>query len=447
MRQLGLAHLVFPGAGYSRFAHSVGACHVVGMMIEALRRNTKEPIQDEQIQLYRLAALLHDVGHYPFSHALEEEIDNHYKGTSFLAGGAIRNKEDTAIDGEPPSYNHELLGKRIIENDSEIATVLKAHNVNLEDLKAVFSKQDPLSMTALISSDLDCDRLDYLRRTAYHAGTPYGDVDIGYIVSQTTLDKDRRVCFKNKALKAADHLLVSRYYDYLQLPFHKTVVALEIALKEVFRELLKLGYIDCSSDAILKRIKESQWKDFDDQHVISLFRQAVTDPKVQQVNGLQKKIQSILLRTPPKLIVASERIDDTIRKKDHKGSVQQLNDKLDSWAKETGIDRTFWYVWQRSLQLTKIGAKVPFSDAKDLGDEERSQLVHILGHDTQNGGVTSTPLIECQNTLINSLSEKAYYGIRLYVLLEGSEPEKAAKKKEIQRIIYKELPDFPFVQL
>src|SRR5438046_9773791 len=74
VKQLGLAHLVYPGADYSRFSHSVGACHVMGRALEALRAYARVTIEDDDIQLYRLAALLHDVGHYPLSHELQEAV-------------------------------------------------------------------------------------------------------------------------------------------------------------------------------------------------------------------------------------------------------------------------------------------------------------------------------------------------------------------------------------
>jgi HD superfamily phosphohydrolase len=71
VRQLGLAHLVYPGAEYSRFAHSLGACHVAGRMLRGINQNCQKQLDDDEIQMYRLTGLLHDLGHYPFSHAME----------------------------------------------------------------------------------------------------------------------------------------------------------------------------------------------------------------------------------------------------------------------------------------------------------------------------------------------------------------------------------------
>jgi HD superfamily phosphohydrolase len=101
VKQLGLAALVYPGANYSRFAHSIGACHLVGRILDAIQRNTGNPFSTDTVQRYRLAALLHDIGHYPFSHVVENVVENVYKKSGYcwrirrtitFAGKAVRGK-------------------------------------------------------------------------------------------------------------------------------------------------------------------------------------------------------------------------------------------------------------------------------------------------------------------------------------------------------------------
>ena len=82
VKQLGLAHLVFPGADYSRLSHSLGVNHITGKILDSLRRNSGEVIGDQEYQLYRLAGLLHDVGHYPYSHTFENAVSAFYQGCS-----------------------------------------------------------------------------------------------------------------------------------------------------------------------------------------------------------------------------------------------------------------------------------------------------------------------------------------------------------------------------
>jgi HD superfamily phosphohydrolase len=104
IKQLGLAYLVFQGADYSRFSHSVGVCHVTGLIMESLRESgTAGTIDDRELQLYRLAGLLHDVGHYPFSHAMEHAIADHYSN-KILEGAYTR------------YFKHEAVSKLISDN-------------------------------------------------------------------------------------------------------------------------------------------------------------------------------------------------------------------------------------------------------------------------------------------------------------------------------------------
>src|SRR5580693_4756295 len=88
VKQLGLASLVFPGADYSRLSHCVGVCHVTGRILSALAANTDLKLDDDKIQAYRMAGLLHDIGHYPFSHAMEDALQN-YSTKPLLKNGGV----------------------------------------------------------------------------------------------------------------------------------------------------------------------------------------------------------------------------------------------------------------------------------------------------------------------------------------------------------------------
>jgi uncharacterized protein len=185
VRQLGLAHLVFPSAGYSRFSHSVGACHVAGRILDALENNAPSSApKGKRKQLYRLAALLHDIGHYPFSHATEIAVQSFYVGGSVLDLVGSETAE-SAKEG----LHHEEVGGLVIGGDREIRDALQHHGYDLDDLLAIFSKSKPDILFGLISSDLDCDRLDYLRRSAHACGVPYGEVDVDFIISKSLLTK------------------------------------------------------------------------------------------------------------------------------------------------------------------------------------------------------------------------------------------------------------------
>lgn len=222
IKQLGLAHYVFPGADYSRFAHSLGCCHVAGRILDSIRRTDPcADISDDDVQLYRLAGLLHDVGHYPFSHAMEEAIN------TFYPGGIVEGTDNAASKADNASvFEHERGGREVLDRDAELSELLNACGYSPESVWSIFMRKGPqIPFANLISSDMDADRIDYLLRTAHHTGLPYGTVDLDYIITQMRLDSDSNICMTPKALRAADHLLLCRYFDYLQVSFHKTVAA------------------------------------------------------------------------------------------------------------------------------------------------------------------------------------------------------------------------------
>jgi HD superfamily phosphohydrolase len=445
VKQLGLAYLVYPSLNYSRFSHSLGACHVMGRLLDAISRNGKVSISRPERQLYRLAALLHDIGHYPFSHAMEHSIDDFYKERDYLRS-TTSNKADAAgsdpHSSNPPAFDHELLGRQILQHDPALQVILGQHSISSDTVKSVLSGESPEYITSLVSSDLDCDRLDYLLRTAHHSRLPYGGVDIDYIINQMSLDSERRLALANKALRAADHLLVSRYFDYLQVAFNKAVVALEWALADVIRAMLDRGIMDCSADTMLERVMSGEWCLMDDNYMHGAFatlRRSLGSDEVDML--LAAKLDAILRRIPPKLVVASERIADRNQKAMHNTFAQQLRDKIPSWSDEFRIPAPLWHVWSRSLQLTKIGSKVPASvlvGSQGTDELEASQAVYVLN----SSGTTSRMIMEYDRSLMKHLAEFAYYGIRLYVCLTPDmEPDARGR---IERRVRQDLPHFPY---
>jgi uncharacterized protein len=442
VKQLGLAHLVYPGAGYSRFSHSVGACHVAGRMMRALNQNGLKEWGAHEIQKYRLAALLHDVGHYPFSHAMEHVLQDHYKAETYLTGPAQGGTADAALIDEPAAYDHETLGRQIIEHDQEIGGVLAEHKFTRDEIRGVFSREQPDSLSNLVSSDLDCDRLDYMMRTAHGAGLPYGAVDVEYLTTQMCVDSEGYLCLTRKALRAADHFLVSRYYDYTQVAYHKTVVALEEVLKDVIAGLIAHG-LDCSGPKMKAMVLDGSFAAFDDQAVISRMRQLLNDlGDSNQI--LRRKLRSVLRREAPKLVAASERIGSRESDREHLNNVDQLARHIPALAQQFGIDQQLWHLWKAKLNLSKIGSTIPVGDVDGSFDEELQQVVRILTSDRRDPQSKSKPLIEHDFALLKQLANVRLYATRLYVHLPEDCKDPVALRGEIIKKIRKDLPHFPF---
>lgn len=306
VRQLGLAQYIFPAANYSRFAHSIGACHNAQRLLSAITKNSGQKHKDREVQLMRLAALVHDLGHYPFSHAFEHEIEEFYASAQLTDGFTPAQPDATVFD-------HEDMGAQVLAHDDELVAILKKFGLKASEVSDSFKKHADNPLASILSSDLDCDRLDYLRRTAHHSGLPYGNVDINYIIDQATTDAEGHFCFGKKAIRAADHLLVSRYFDYLQVPFHKSVVALEWSLRVVIRELLNRGKISCSANEMIRKVECGEWRTFDDNVILNEARKLSEDlrghrTRVDRDTGVLVHIGAILHRNPAKLIASYEEV-------------------------------------------------------------------------------------------------------------------------------------------
>ncbi len=256
--QLGGAAYVFPTATHSRFAHSLGATHVMGMMLEqrALHDYFARSDKLDMIPLLRLAALLHDIGHFPFSHLGENvwaeaaQLNEWYpEGTTVF---------DIAAQASRPfggnAMSHEALTEKLVL-ESEIAGIIdsrlpKFHGRSpSEVVVAIINGSDTdLVARSLISSDLDCDRLDYLIRDSSAAGLDYGQVDLAYLIENLVIAEHPNAgCVvavnKRHGGQAVQHYLLARYFHYAQFITHKTTAAAELLLGAAMLELLKLGQL------------------------------------------------------------------------------------------------------------------------------------------------------------------------------------------------------------
>ncbi len=202
IRQLGLTHYVYPGANHTRFQHALGATYLMNSAIEIIRSKGHE-ITEEEAEAVSIAILLHDIGHGPFSHALESSI---IEGTS-----------------------HETLSLLFMNRLNEI------FKDRLELAIRIFTNNYPKNfLHQLVSSQLDMDRLDYLRRDSYFTGVTEGVVGSDRIIKMLNVHDDQLVV-DIKGIYSIEKFLVSRRLMYWQVYFHKTVIAAEHLLVQVLR--------------------------------------------------------------------------------------------------------------------------------------------------------------------------------------------------------------------
>lgn len=410
IKQLGLANLVFPGADYSRLSHCIGVCHITGRLIEGINDKAHR-IPDEDTAMYRAAALLHDVGHYPFSHSMERALRAHHQ--EGLTETRERFPVEDSLATSAP-LDHEQLGAAIISlGQGEVPEVLHRHGVDPDKLVAIIGHHvDAPPFANLVSSDLDADRIDYLLRTAHHTRLPYGHIDLDYLLAMVDVDNERRICLDQRALRTAEHLLLARYFDYQQVSFHKTVAAYEQLLEDVLGALVHEAKLDCSPPQLLEVASSPpDWVQFDDGYVTSLIRQRSQDR--ESIAG--RKAHALTSRAGAKLVWTSETFSDREQSVTAHGLLTKvLRSAKNEIADAAGVPPEFVWIWEKRTPLTAIASHIPASRMVDLdADEERAFGQSVRIADGKGGSV---PLSELPNSIVSVLADQALSTVRVYVL-------------------------------
>lgn len=210
IRQLGASYGTYHGAEHSRFGHSLGVLWIMTRILDRFR-TLGVPLDESRATVAKAAALLHDVGHGPFSHALE---------------GCLT-----------PGMGHEEWSRRILLGPSSLHERLKAHDAELPaQVAAVISGEfdAPKFITDLVSSQMDVDRMDYLLRDSLYTGVTYGRYDLTRLINTLQVQDDRIVCVA-KGVGAVEEYLIARYFMYWQVYLHKTTRSHELTLQRLWR--------------------------------------------------------------------------------------------------------------------------------------------------------------------------------------------------------------------
>jgi HD superfamily phosphohydrolase len=227
VRQLGHAFLVYPGATHSRFEHALGTFHLCGTALGALaERGELDGVAEEERMAVRAAALLHDIGHYPFSHGLEEA-------------------------GFP---HHEDLGVRRLNEDELGKALRKLGGAGFhKKVGALIKGESSSPLGGLISGSLDLDKIDYLSRDARNCGVPYGTVDVNRLLAALTivkLDGKLRLGVHEKGVSALESLLFAKYQMYRNVYWHHAVRSATCMFKRAVRAAVVRGKLTPSEVAV-----------------------------------------------------------------------------------------------------------------------------------------------------------------------------------------------------
>ncbi len=414
MKQLGLVHYVYPSADYSRFAHALGTCHMASQMYTAIYGKKPEKDFSDELQLHRLAGLLHDVGHYPLSHPFENALLDHYSQTMIVEKGSGKEESEKEQSVKTP-LRHVAVGGKVIQLDSDLSAALKKGGVEPAQIVSLLLSEEPphdRRLPALISSDLDADRIDYLLRTALHTGLPYGHVDIQYLLTQLRCEGGR-ICFETNALRTVEHMLLGRYFDYRQVSHHRVVAGFEQMLQRVIDQLLESHALELSKDDVEEMIVSRKWASLDDESVWRLIVAMAAGEAEDPYNALAR---AIVDRKPAAQIWAWERQEKRTNDDTFRLFRRRAIERIPEWAEETKTPIESWFVWApQPVEITKVGSMVPVASKEE--EERIEQVVAIKGKD----GLSL--ITTMKESLMYLLADYALFSIRIYLLIPEGRPE------------------------
>ena len=286
IKQLGLISLIYPGANHTRFEHSIGTMNLGSKLAEELE------LEKDEIELIRTSALLHDIGHGPFSHVSEGVL----------------------------SVPHEKLTEYVIKNTSMKDLLEEKFDVN--EIVDIINGRGHLG--PIVSGELDVDRMDYLLRDSHNTGVAYGVIDYERIISNLKLENG--LILDIKGVQAAEGALVSRYFMYPSVYQHHTTRV----VNSMFRRALKRTIDE-------KIIDENDIYKYDDNDMISIFRHC-DNPFVNDIMNrldtrrIMKRVKTIRLdnfKFPEKMYKINQ---DTLRKAEAE------------IAEDYGLDKDYVYI-------------------------------------------------------------------------------------------------------
>jgi len=354
IKQLGLTHYVYPGALHTRFHHALGAMHLMTQAVEVLRSKDVD-ITDAEAEAVTIAILLHDIGHGPFSHALEHTIvDVHHEDLSLKFMEAL---------------NVEFNGKLTLA--IEIFT----------------GKYHKNFLHQLVSSQLDMDRMDYLNRDSFFTGVHEGVIGYDRIIKMLSVS-DGELVVEEKGIYSVEKFLVSRRLMYWQVYLHKTVVSAEQMVIRIFRRMKELAqkgveldvsrslrfflYENNHADQLLENYAKLDDVDIamaiknlceHEDYVLSFLSKGL----------IHRRLLKIKLQNKP---FSRDHINDIRHKTTKKHGIEKKDIKYLVFEGKEAISS---YSHSEEIKiLFKSGAVLPVSECSDHGIEPRTMMKHYL---------------------------------------------------------------------
>jgi len=301
---MGLSYLVYPGANHTRFHHALGAMHLMQKAIEVLRFKDISISPEEENALY-IAILLHDIGHGPFSHAMERSIveDVNHEAISLL-----------------------LMQQLNIEFNGRLSLAIQ---VFMGEYHRKF-------MLQLISSQLDMDRMDYLKRDSFYSGVSEGNVNSERLIQMMNVVDDVLV-IEEKGIYSVEKFLMSRRLMYWQVYLHKTSLAAELILTKILKrakELTERGVVLPCSEPLLFFMQNKVNLETFDSKTLGLFAQLDDFDIISALKAWQNN-EDFILSSLSKMIINRDLLK--IKLTNEKVSIEELHVQKERFSMQNNI--------------------------------------------------------------------------------------------------------------
>ena len=458
IRQMGFTSYVFPSGEHSRFVHSLGVLFIAGKMCGLLYQkyggsadcHPKFTIHD--VRLIRIAALLHDIGHFPFSH-LCEYVYSYIDLVKHLdpiieSSGVKANDEPHVISAianidKRKEKDHEHLSAEVIKKDPEILTILKKAGISPDEVGAIITGDYSVSANPihvqLLHSSLDADRLDYLLRDSRQSGVSFGNVELDYILHQMRIERCpiridgieehiECIVFDERGQHAIEHFLIGRYFHYSQVILHKASMAFEAIAKALIYKVLNSA--ECTAyasyESILECIGNNDFYNFTDD----FFWQFICTYAKSTEDKLLKDLWVCLSQRKKPVHVLT--ITDIIPKTKTYSNAKPINNSMihiandliqksqDALAREAGIEPAYIGFVESKVNLESISSHLRVEDC--LFDEEDARgAIRIIDKDGKVSFLASD-----KKSLINKMVDFTSNTLDIFVI--GDAGETSAEK-------------------
>jgi HD superfamily phosphohydrolase len=423
LKQLAMSQMAYPNATHTRFAHSLGALAIMERITEIAKDSGQIKLSPKEEEDLRLAALLHDIGHYPYSH-LMERID---KVKLIKEQVGVPEKAKQTLDRSGAPYpEHDIVDTYIVTKQSDLIEALggkkRAKEIaNLFGPKRPKESKKSLQLSKLVHSSLDMDRLDYLLRDSQATGVPYGQIDINYLLNNLRVSPSGTVGISKKAIPAAEQFLLARFFMHRTVYYHKTTFGMEEMCRQLLRRLRAQGKYGIPKDGkeIKGLVSSKDLGKFTDAYVDQIIQKAANDEN-QVVQALARSIQG---RRPPKLLTeVNILVSSEERGKPHEGTVFKMNCRhnLSKLASDSDIPLEQFILCETPpLRLEKRGPLVAAEEAMKTEWKEEEDLikVFITGEDEPKS------LVDIPYSLLSRCAGLFFQSYRLYVVYEGKDKD------------------------